>query len=58
MMCIEATDVKKISQLVFCLRWFDDNLDAHDEFISVKSMLTTDADSINWNLNTYCCGCA
>ena len=57
-MCNEATDVKKISQLVLCLRWFDDNLDAHDEFISVKSMLTTDADSINWNLNTYCCGCA
>lgn len=46
MMCDEATDVKNVSELVVCLRWVDDNLDAHDEFIGLKNMPTTDADSI------------
>ena len=45
-MCDEATDFKNVSELVVCLRWMDDELEAHDEFIGLKSMPSTDADSI------------
>ena len=30
-MCDEATDVATVSQLVVCLRWVDDELNAHDK---------------------------
>ena len=33
-------------QLVVCLRWVDDDQTAHDEFIGLKNMPTTDDDSI------------
>ena len=46
MMCDEATDVKNVSQLVVCLRWVDENLNAHDEFIGLNDMPSTDADSV------------
>lgn len=46
MMCDEATDVKNVSELVVCLRWVDENLIAHDEFIGLKDMPSTDAESI------------
>ena len=46
MMCDEVTDVKNVSQLVVCLRWVDKNLNAHDEFIGLKDMSSTDAHSI------------
>ena len=46
MMGDEATDTKNVIQLVVCLRWVDENLDAHDEFIGLKKMATTDAESI------------
>ena len=46
MMCDEATDVKNVSQFAVCLRWVDENLNAHDEFIGLKDMSSTDADSI------------
>lgn len=42
----EATDVSNVSQLVICLRWVDDDLVAHDEFIGLKDMPRTNADSI------------
>ena len=45
-MCNEATDVKNVSKLAVCLRQVHDELEAHDEFISLKSMPNTDADSI------------
>ena len=45
-MCDEATDVKNVSELVVCLTWVVDELEAHDEFISLKNMPNTDADSI------------
>ena len=45
-MCDEATDVKNASELVVCLHWMDDKLEAHDEFIGLKSMQNTDANSI------------
>ena len=35
-MCDEATDFKNVSELVVCLRWVDDELEAHDEFIGMK----------------------
>ena len=49
-MCDEATDVKNVSKLAVRLRWVDDELEAHDEFISLKNMPNTDADSIVWKL--------
>ena len=45
-MCDETTDVKSVSEFVLCLRWVDDELEAHDEFIGLKNMPNTDADSI------------
>ena len=44
-MCDEATDVKNVSELAVCLRWVDDELEAHDESIGLKNMPNTDADS-------------
>ena len=49
-MCNETTDVKSVSEFVLCLRWVDDELEAHDEFIGLKNMPNTDADSIVWEL--------
>ncbi|MEM7226435.1 MAG: DUF4371 domain-containing protein [Pseudomonadota bacterium] len=46
MMGDEATDTKNVSELVICLRWVDENLDAHDEFIGLKNIDVTDAESI------------
>ena len=46
MMCDEATDVSNSSQLVVCLRWVDDDLVAHDEYIGLKDMPNTGAKSI------------
>ena len=45
-MCDEATDVKNVSELVVCLRWVDGELEAHGEFIGLKNIPDTDADSI------------
>ena len=44
--CDEANDIKNVSELVVCLRWVDDELQAHDEFISLKNMSNTNVDSI------------
>ena len=45
-MCNEATDVKNVSELVVCLRWVDDEMEAHDVFIGLKNMPNIDADLI------------
>ena len=42
----EATDVKNVSELVVCLGWVDNELEVDDEFIVLKNMPNTDADSI------------
>ena len=42
----EATDVSNVLQLVICLIWVDCDLVAHDEFIGLKDMPCTNADSI------------
>ena len=42
----KATDVSNVLELVICLRWVDCDLVAHDEFIGLKDMPCTNADSI------------
>ena len=42
----EATDISYELQLVICLRWVDCDLVAHDEFVGLKDMPCTNADSI------------
>ena len=42
----EATNVSNVLQLVICLRLIDCDLVAHDEFIRLKDMPCTNADSI------------
>ena len=44
--CHDAADVKNVSELIVCLRWVDEELEAHEEFIDLKNMQSTDADSI------------
>ena len=46
LMGYEATDISNLLQLVICLRWVDCDLVAHDEFIRLKDMPCTIADSI------------
>ena len=48
MMGDEATDTKNVSELVICLRWVDENLDAHDKFIGLKNMDATDTKKPNY----------
>ena len=45
-MCDETADVKNVSELVVCLRWVDNELEAHDEFIGLKNLPNNDADFI------------
>ena len=42
----EATDVSNTSQLVLCIRWVDDELSPHEEFIGLHSLDTTNAETI------------
>ena len=46
MMCDESTDAANTSQMVVCLRWVDEELMAHDEYIGLKDMSDTSAQSI------------
>ena len=39
----EATNVANISQLTLCIRWVDDNLDCHEDFIGLYSPHVTNA---------------
>ena len=50
-MCDEATYFLNVSELVLCLRWVDNELEAHDEFNGLKNMPKTDSDSIVHKLN-------
>ena len=45
-MCDEATYVAYTSQLVVCIQWVDDNLNANYEFIGLKEFSCTHANSI------------
>ena len=54
-MCDEATDVANVSQLVVCLQWVDDELNAYNEFIGLKDMSATgiNAESIVRELKDF-----
>ena len=56
-MCDEATDVKNVSELVVCLRWVGNELEPHDEFIGLRNMPNTDADSVVQELKDFCYEC-
>ena len=45
-MADEMADVSKIEQLVFCIRWVDNNLEAHEEFIGLHPIPNTEADTL------------
>ena len=42
----EATDVANISQLTLCIRWVEDNLDCHEDFIELHSLDVPNVDII------------
>ncbi len=42
----ETPDISNIEQLVFCLRYVDDQLDSHENFIGLHSLESTSAKSI------------
>ena len=42
----EATDVSNVSQLVLCIRWVDENLCAHEEFIGLHALDVANANTI------------
>ena len=42
----ETTDISNIEQLVFCIRFVDDDLHCHEEFIGLHSMENTSAETI------------
>ena len=41
-----ATEVANISQLTLCIRWVDDNLDCHEDFIGLHSLDVANTDTI------------
>ena len=45
-MADETADVSNTEQLVICIRWVDDQLGVHEEFIGLHSIMGTDADQI------------
>ena len=45
-MADETGDTSNIEQLVICLRWVDNELQIHEDFIGLHSMEITDAESI------------
>jgi len=42
----ETTDVSNDEQVVLCLRWVDDNFDAHEEFIGLYKVDSICSDSL------------
>ena len=42
----ETADVSSKEQLMFCLRWVDDDLVVHEDFIGMHPMKSTGADQI------------
>ena len=45
-MADETADVSNTEQLVICLRWVDDDLQAHEEYIGMTPVADTKADTI------------
>ena len=42
----EATDISNTEQVVFVLRWVDDRLDVHEDFVGLYSTASLTADSL------------
>ena len=53
-MADETADMSNKEQLVFCIRWVDDNLTPHEEFIGMHSLVNTSADHIALIKIYYC----
>ena len=49
-MCDECTDASNREQLVICLRWVDDNLEAHEDFTGLYQLDKTSANFITGRL--------
>ena len=47
----ETTDNSNVEQMVFCLRYVDDNFDVHEEFIGLYSLESTAVSNI---LRVHC----
>ena len=45
-MCDESTDVSNREQLVICIRWVDDNLEPHEEFLGLYKIDNIQASTI------------
>jgi len=46
LICDEYTDVDNKEQLTFCLRWIDENIEAHEDFIGFYQISNIEADTI------------
>lgn len=46
LICDEYTDINNKEQLTICLRWIDDNLEAHKDFIGFYQISNIEADTI------------
>ena len=42
----EAADISNKEQLVLCVRWVDDNLQVHENFVGIHKIPNTTADEI------------
>ena len=45
-MADEVTDAENHEQLVLCLRWVDDDLNPHEDFIGLQPVLNIAADTL------------
>ena len=45
-MADETADIANVEQLVVCIRWVDDDLEAHEEFIGLHPVPDTKAETI------------
>ncbi|XP_076347995.1 zinc finger MYM-type protein 1-like [Tachypleus tridentatus] len=45
-LAVECTDVANKEQLTICIRWIDDNLEPHEDFIGFYEISTINADTI------------
>ena len=46
LMADETADVANIEQLVICIRWVDEQLNAHEEFIGLHPIPDTTANTV------------
>ena len=56
-MADETTDISNTEQLALCLRFVDDQLVSHEEFIGLHSMKDTTAERITRTIEDIFCDC-